>query len=193
MSTSTPGRDDDAPDLVCQLDAVHGMVEALSSARWKRHQVRRSVPPPPSPLAAPNPDPPFSEPKDAVMELSEHGVVITVEESGCLQAKVFLKREVAHARSARPSPVCVYASPSLTRSCRRSCSWSTSTRPRGGCASASAWGFSSTVSTHSRRRATRPPYTSGTPVPTCSFYSSMDIPMVVVPFLGLIRSTQDFC
>ncbi|TVU12807.1 hypothetical protein EJB05_46467 [Eragrostis curvula] len=69
MSSSTSGRDDDAPDLVCQLDCVHGMVEALSSARWKRHQ-------------------------DAVMELSEHGIVITVEESGCLQAKVFLKREL---------------------------------------------------------------------------------------------------
>ncbi|KAK3128291.1 hypothetical protein QOZ80_6BG0459490 [Eleusine coracana subsp. coracana] len=69
MSSSTSGRDDDAPDLVFQLDCVHGMVEALSSARWKRHQ-------------------------DAVMELSQHGVVITVEESGCLQAKVFLKREL---------------------------------------------------------------------------------------------------
>ena len=28
------------------------------------------------------------------MELSAHGIVLTVEESGCLQAKVFLKREV---------------------------------------------------------------------------------------------------
>jgi cell cycle checkpoint protein len=54
MSTSTPGRDDDAPDLVCQLDAVHGMVEALSSARWKRHQVRRSVGPA-SPISACSP------------------------------------------------------------------------------------------------------------------------------------------
>ncbi|KAL6861475.1 hypothetical protein ACP4OV_017175 [Aristida adscensionis] len=69
MSSSTSARDDDAPDLVCQLDCVHGMVDALSSARWKRHQ-------------------------DAVMELSAHGIVITVEESGCLQAKVFLKSEV---------------------------------------------------------------------------------------------------
>lgn len=33
------------------------------------------------------------------MELSEHGIVLSVEESGCLQAKVFLKREVSlHAR-----------------------------------------------------------------------------------------------
>ncbi|AQK80201.1 Cell cycle checkpoint protein RAD1 [Zea mays] len=69
MSSSTPGRDDDAPDLVCQIDCVHGMVDALSSVRWKRHQ-------------------------DAVMELSEHGIVLSVEESGCLQAKVFLKREL---------------------------------------------------------------------------------------------------
>ncbi|KAL6606273.1 hypothetical protein ACP70R_041926 [Stipagrostis hirtigluma subsp. patula] len=69
MSSSTSGRDDDAPELVCQIDCVHGMVDALSSARWKRHQ-------------------------DAVMELSAHGIVVTVEESGCLQAKVFLKREL---------------------------------------------------------------------------------------------------
>ncbi|TKW19460.1 hypothetical protein SEVIR_4G021100v4 [Setaria viridis] len=69
MSSSTSGRDDDAPDLVCQIDCVHGMVDALSSVRWKRHQ-------------------------DAVMELSAHGIVLTVEESGCLQSKVFLKREL---------------------------------------------------------------------------------------------------
>jgi hypothetical protein len=40
MSSSTSLRDDDAPDLVCQIDCVHGMVDALSSVRWKRHQVR---------------------------------------------------------------------------------------------------------------------------------------------------------
>ncbi|ONK79988.1 uncharacterized protein A4U43_C01F12560 [Asparagus officinalis] len=45
------------------------MVDALSSVRWKRHQ-------------------------DAVVELSEHGIVLIVEESGCLQAKVYLKREL---------------------------------------------------------------------------------------------------
>ncbi|WVZ78334.1 hypothetical protein U9M48_026067 [Paspalum notatum var. saurae] len=28
------------------------------------------------------------------MELSQHGIVLTVEESGCFQAKVFLKREL---------------------------------------------------------------------------------------------------
>ena len=32
--------------------------------------------------------------QDAVIELSEHGIVLIVEESGCLQAKVYLKREV---------------------------------------------------------------------------------------------------
>ncbi|KAG0512565.1 hypothetical protein BDA96_10G025200 [Sorghum bicolor] len=69
MSSSTSVRDDDAPDLVCQIDCVHGMVDALSCVRWKRHQ-------------------------DAVMELSEHGIVLSVEESGCLQGKVFLKREL---------------------------------------------------------------------------------------------------
>ncbi|WVZ82736.1 hypothetical protein U9M48_029967 [Paspalum notatum var. saurae] len=69
MSSPPPARDDDAPDLVCQIDCVQGMVDALSSVRWKRHQ-------------------------DALMELSQHGIVLTVEESGCLQAKVFLKREL---------------------------------------------------------------------------------------------------
>lgn len=28
------------------------------------------------------------------MELSEHGIVLIVEETGCLQAKVYLQREV---------------------------------------------------------------------------------------------------
>lgn len=30
-----------------------------------------------------------------MVELSEHGIVIIVEETGCLQAKVYLQREVA--------------------------------------------------------------------------------------------------
>lgn len=39
--------------------------------------------------------PTFSPPlQDAVVELSEHGVVLIVEETGCLQAKVYLQREV---------------------------------------------------------------------------------------------------
>ncbi|GAV75848.1 Rad1 domain-containing protein, partial [Cephalotus follicularis] len=59
----------EAPDLVCQLDNVQGMVDALTAVRWKRHQ-------------------------DAVIELSEHGVVLIVEETGCLQAKVYLQREL---------------------------------------------------------------------------------------------------
>ncbi|KAF6153722.1 hypothetical protein GIB67_000955 [Kingdonia uniflora] len=56
-------------DIVCQLDNVQGMVDALSSVRWKRHQ-------------------------EAVLELSEHGIVLIVEESRCLQAKVYLKSEL---------------------------------------------------------------------------------------------------
>ena len=36
----------------------------------------------------------FGDNQDTVLELSEHGIVLTVEESGCLQAKVYLKREV---------------------------------------------------------------------------------------------------
>ncbi|GKV23414.1 hypothetical protein SLEP1_g33147 [Rubroshorea leprosula] len=58
-----------APDLVCQMDNVQGMVDAFSAVRWKRHQ-------------------------DAVIELSEHGVVLIVEETSCLQAKVYLQREL---------------------------------------------------------------------------------------------------
>lgn len=61
--------DPDAPDLVCQLDNVQGMVDALTAVRWKRHQ-------------------------DAVIEISEHGIVVIVEETSCLQAKVYLQREL---------------------------------------------------------------------------------------------------
>ncbi|XP_024021719.1 uncharacterized protein LOC21400754 isoform X2 [Morus notabilis] len=61
--------DSDAPDLVCQLDNVQGMVDALTAARWKRQQ-------------------------DAVIEISEHGMVVIVEETSCLQAKVYLQREL---------------------------------------------------------------------------------------------------
>lgn len=32
--------------------------------------------------------------QDAVLELSEHGIVLIVEDTGCLQAKVYLQREV---------------------------------------------------------------------------------------------------
>ncbi|KAL3817918.1 hypothetical protein ACJIZ3_003823 [Penstemon smallii] len=58
-----------APDLICELDSVQGIVDALTSVRWKRHQ-------------------------DAVVELSEHGMVIIVEETSCVQAKVYLQREL---------------------------------------------------------------------------------------------------
>lgn len=68
-SFSTGDGTDEAPDLICQLDGVQGMVDALTSVRWKRHQ-------------------------DAVVEISEHGIVLIVEETGCLQAKVYLKREL---------------------------------------------------------------------------------------------------
>lgn len=56
-------------DLICQLESVQGIVDALTAVRWKRFQ-------------------------DAVVEISEHGIVIIVEETGCLQAKVYLKREL---------------------------------------------------------------------------------------------------
>ncbi|KAL1548026.1 exodeoxyribonuclease III [Salvia divinorum] len=60
---------DTEADLVCELDSVRGIVDALCSVRWKRFQ-------------------------DALVELSEHGIVIIVEETGCLQAKVYLQREL---------------------------------------------------------------------------------------------------
>lgn len=34
----------ESPDLVCELDNVQGMVDALTSVRWKRYQVRFSFP-----------------------------------------------------------------------------------------------------------------------------------------------------
>ena len=39
MSSSAIDADGDALDLVCQLDNVQGIVDALTSVRWKRHQV----------------------------------------------------------------------------------------------------------------------------------------------------------
>ncbi|KAF2306266.1 hypothetical protein GH714_016144 [Hevea brasiliensis] len=66
---SSSGIEPEAPDLVCQLDNVQGMVDAFSAVRWKRQQ-------------------------DAVVELSEHGIVLIVEEIGCLQAKVYLQKEL---------------------------------------------------------------------------------------------------
>lgn len=68
-SSAAVETDADAPDLVCELDSIRGIVDALSSVRWKRLQ-------------------------DALVELSEHGIVIIVEETGCLQAKVYLQREL---------------------------------------------------------------------------------------------------
>ncbi|KAB5573855.1 hypothetical protein DKX38_001049 [Salix brachista] len=66
---SSSATETDTSDLVCQLDNVQGIVDALSTVRWKRHQ-------------------------DAVVELSEHGIVLIVEETGCLQAKVYLQKEL---------------------------------------------------------------------------------------------------
>ncbi|KAL4570467.1 hypothetical protein LXL04_026122 [Taraxacum kok-saghyz] len=66
---SSSGVEPESPDLVCELDNVQGMVDALTAVRWKRYQ-------------------------DAVLELSEHGIVLIVEDTGCLQAKVYLQREL---------------------------------------------------------------------------------------------------
>ncbi|KAH7424271.1 hypothetical protein KP509_11G000300 [Ceratopteris richardii] len=56
-------------ELMCLLDSVQGLVDALTCIRWKRHQ-------------------------DAICELSEHGVVIMVEEWSCLQARVYFRKEL---------------------------------------------------------------------------------------------------
>ncbi|XP_075486133.1 uncharacterized protein LOC142525667 isoform X4 [Primulina tabacum] len=66
--SSSVAEEVEVPDLVCELDCAQGVVDVLTSIRWKRHQ-------------------------DAVVEISEHGIVIIVEETACLQAKVYLQRE----------------------------------------------------------------------------------------------------
>uniref|UniRef100_A0A453QJG3 Uncharacterized protein n=1 Tax=Aegilops tauschii subsp. strangulata TaxID=200361 RepID=A0A453QJG3_AEGTS len=40
-SSTTSGQGDDAPGLVCVVDCVHGMVDALSCVRWNKHQRAR--------------------------------------------------------------------------------------------------------------------------------------------------------
>lgn len=69
MSESGMEDEEEAPDVLCDLENVQGLVDALTAVRWKRQQ-------------------------DAVLELSEHGMVLIVEENGCLQAKLYLKKEV---------------------------------------------------------------------------------------------------
>lgn len=39
MSTSAAAVEPEAPDLVAEIDSVQGVVDALTSVRWKRHQV----------------------------------------------------------------------------------------------------------------------------------------------------------
>lgn len=69
MSESGMEEEEEAPDVLCDLENVQGLVDALTAVRWKRQQ-------------------------DAVLELSEHGMVLIVEENGCLQAKLYLKKEL---------------------------------------------------------------------------------------------------
>lgn len=40
---SSSGVEPESPDLVCELDSVQGVVDALTSVRWKRHQVSLSL------------------------------------------------------------------------------------------------------------------------------------------------------
>ncbi|GAQ86775.1 Repair protein Rad1 [Klebsormidium nitens] len=56
-------------ELVCRLECVQGLVDALTSIKWKKQQ-------------------------DAICELSEHGMLIVVEESSCLQGKVYFRKEL---------------------------------------------------------------------------------------------------
>lgn len=86
---------DPAPlDLLCQLENVQGMVDTLTSVRWKRHQVPIFSFRPTTTLYRLSFILCFQSIQDAVVELSEHGIVLIVEENNCLQAKVYLKREV---------------------------------------------------------------------------------------------------
>ncbi|KAM7493915.1 hypothetical protein LguiB_028524 [Lonicera macranthoides] len=94
---SSSGVEPESPDLVCELDNVQGVVDALTSVRWKRHQEIVVV------LAGRhkwlNLDHFFAANSALgfnlnVLELSEHGIVLIVEDTGCLQAKVYLKREL---------------------------------------------------------------------------------------------------
>ncbi|BBN13764.1 cell cycle checkpoint protein [Marchantia polymorpha subsp. ruderalis] len=59
----------DVGRLRCLLDNVQGLVDALTSVRWKKQQ-------------------------DALCEISEHGMVFTVEEWSCLQARVYFRKEL---------------------------------------------------------------------------------------------------
>lgn len=70
MST-VPGPASQGLELVCLLENVQGLVDALTSVRWKKQQ-------------------------DAICELSEHGMVIMVEEWACLQARVYFRKELFH-------------------------------------------------------------------------------------------------
>ncbi|EFJ24062.1 hypothetical protein SELMODRAFT_102024 [Selaginella moellendorffii] len=68
-------------ELRCVLDNVQGLVDSLSAVRWKKQQ-------------------------DAICEVSEHGLVIIVEEWGCLQARVYYRKElfVSYEYSAESRP-----------------------------------------------------------------------------------------
>lgn len=41
-SSAAIDADGEAPGLVCQIDSVQGIIDALASVRWKRHQVSNS-------------------------------------------------------------------------------------------------------------------------------------------------------
>eukprot|EP00899_Mesostigma_viride_P014070 jgi/Mesvir1/22664/Mv14096-RA.1 len=56
-------------ELHCKLDCVQGLVDALVSVRWKKQQ-------------------------DAIIELSEHGILIIVDEHQCLQGRVYFRTDL---------------------------------------------------------------------------------------------------
>lgn len=95
---SSSAMDGEPLDLLCQLENVQGMVDTLTSVRWKRHQVPTFFPifsfSPTTTLCRLSFILCFQSIQDAVVELSEHGIVLIVEENNCLQAKVYLKSEV---------------------------------------------------------------------------------------------------
>lgn len=117
--------------------------------------------------------------QDAVVEISEHGVVLIVEDTGSLEAKVYLKREVIIAHPLQPNrwkkkPLFQFVYyglrglPSINGNFG-SCFWSTSTQPGAGLGSGWVWGCLSIASTHFPPLGMPRWLKSDTPVLICSF------------------------
>ncbi len=86
------------PILICQLESVQGLVDAITSIKWKKQQVfsieesicgevvkscfeQRSA------------ETTFAS-QDAVCEFSEHGMLVVSDDAHCLQARAYFRKEV---------------------------------------------------------------------------------------------------